>query len=88
MKKLPKRNSIFIAICVLIIVIGFALMSGEPSGATEYNPDIFSFRRITLGPMIALGGFLLMIVAILFPEKKDKASDNENETSNDNNATL
>ena len=44
-------------------------MSGEPSGATEYNPDIFSFRRITLGPMIALGGFVLMIVAILFPKK-------------------
>ena len=69
MKQLPKRNSILIAICVLIIVLGFALMTGEPSGATEYNPDIFSFRRITIGPMIALGGFVLMIVAILFPKK-------------------
>lgn len=69
MKQLPKFNAILIAVCVLIIVIGFALMSGEPSGATEYNPDIFSFRRITLGPMIALGGFVLMIVAILFPKK-------------------
>ena len=71
MKQLPKFNTILIAVCVLIIVAGFALMTGEPSGATEYNPDIFSFRRITVGPMIALAGFVLMIVAILFP-KKDK----------------
>lgn len=69
MKQLPKFNSILIGTCVLIIVIGFALMTGEPSGATEYNPDIFSFRRITLGPMISLAGFVLMIIAILFPKK-------------------
>jgi uncharacterized membrane protein len=69
MKQLPKFNVILIAACVLIIVIGFALMTGEPSGATEYNPDIFSFRRITRGPMISLAGFVLMIVAILFPKK-------------------
>ena len=39
---LPKLNALLIAISVVIIVIGFALMVGEPSGATEYNPDIFS----------------------------------------------
>ncbi len=69
MKQLPKFNVLLIAVCVLIIVFGFALMTGEPSGATEYNPDIFSYRRITLGPMISLAGFVLMIVAILFPKK-------------------
>ena len=69
MKQLPKFNSILIGACVLIIVIGFALMTGEPSSATVYNPDIFSFRRITLGPMISLAGFVLMIIAILFPKK-------------------
>lgn len=67
---LPKLNAILIAISLLIIVIGFALMAGEPSGATEYNPDIFSFRRITLGPMIALFGFVTMIVSILFKAPK------------------
>ena len=66
---LPKRNLIFIAISVVIIVVGFALMVGEPSGATEYNPDIFSFRRITVGPMIAFFGFIMMIVAILWKKK-------------------
>ena len=67
---LPKLNAILIAISVVIIVLGFALMAGEPSGATEYNPDIFSVRRITVGPMISLFGFLVMIVVILFKARK------------------
>ena len=67
---LPKLNALLISISVVIVVIGFALMVGEPSGATEYNPDIFSFRRITVGPMIALFGFVTMIVAILFKSPK------------------
>ena len=77
MKQLPKLNAILNAACVLIIVTGFALMAGEPSGATEYNPDIFSFRRITLGPMIALAGFVLMIVAILFPRRDKNNTDSD-----------
>ena len=67
---LPKINAILIAISLVIIVIGFALMVGEPSGVSEYNPDIFSVRRITVGPMIALFGFLMMIVAILYKPRK------------------
>jgi uncharacterized membrane protein YecN with MAPEG domain len=67
---LPKINAIAIAISVLIIIIGFALMVGAPSGATEFNPDIFSTRRITVGPMIAFFGFIVMIVAILYKPRK------------------
>lgn len=70
---LPKRNALYIGISFLIIVLGFVLMTGEPSGATEYNPDIFSFRRITVGPMISLLGFVLMVFAILYrPKKKEE----------------
>ena len=66
---LPKFNLILIAVSFVIIVIGFALMVGAPSGE-EYNPDIFSFRRITVGPMIALFGFVSMLFAILYRGKK------------------
>lgn len=69
---LPKINLILIAVSFAVIVIGFALMVGEPSGATEYNPDIFSFRRITVGPMIALAGFVMMVVSILVRFNKKK----------------
>lgn len=67
---LPKINLILIAVSLVVIIVGFALMTGEPSGAAEYNPDIFSFRRITVGPMIALFGFVMMIAAILFKKKE------------------
>jgi uncharacterized membrane protein YecN with MAPEG domain len=67
---LPKINAIAIAISVVIIIIGFALMVGAPSGATEFNPDIFSTRRITVGPMIAFFGFIVMILAILYKPRK------------------
>lgn len=67
---LSKINAIAIAVSVVIIIIGFALMVGAPSGATEFNPDIFSTRRITVGPMIAFFGFILMIVAILYKPRK------------------
>jgi uncharacterized membrane protein len=67
---LPKFNAVLIAISLVIIIMGFALMTGAPSGATEYNPDIFSFRRITMGPMVSLFGFLVMVVGILFKPRK------------------
>lgn len=66
---LPTLNLILIAVSLVIIVTGFALMAGEPSGEV-YNPDIFSFRRITVGPMISLFGFVCMLFAILFRAKK------------------
>lgn len=74
---LPNFNVWLILASFVIVIIGFALMAGAPSGATEYNPDIFSFRRITVGPMIALFGFVMMIFAILYkPKKKDDNNEN------------
>ena len=67
---LPVLNAILIAISLVIVIVGFALMVGEPSGTIEFNPDIFSVRRITIGPMVALFGFLVMIVAILYKPRK------------------
>ena len=66
---LPKLNLILMAVSFVLIIIGFALMTGDPSGEV-YNPDIFSFRRITVGPMISLFGFVSMLFAILFRAKK------------------
>lgn len=65
---LPKFNWILISICLLAIVVGFFLTAGDPSGDV-YNPDIFSTRRITVGPMLSLAGFVGMVVAILYRRK-------------------
>ncbi|MDO9152128.1 MAG: DUF3098 domain-containing protein [Paludibacter sp.] len=68
---LSKINLLLIAIGFIIIVIGFFLMTGSTT-TIDFNPDIFSTRRITVGPMISFFGFLFIIFAILFKPKKDK----------------
>ncbi|MEI7503537.1 MAG: DUF3098 domain-containing protein [Paludibacter sp.] len=65
---LGKINIILIAIGFAIIVLGFVLMTGSTTG-TEFNPDIFSFRRITLAPIVTLSGFFFIIFAILYKPK-------------------
>ena len=63
-----KINYILIAISVVLIIAGFALMAGSPS-TTEFNPDVFSFRRITLAPIVCMIGFFGMIIAIMYKKK-------------------
>lgn len=71
---LGKQNLILIAIGFAIIVLGFILMMGAPSTETAYNPDIFSFRRTVLGPGVALGGFIFVIIGILFRKNKKNSN--------------
>ncbi len=67
-----RKNYIAMACCLAMIVIGFLLMSG-PGSSVEggFNPDIFSTRRIVIGPAITFLGFLLMAFAILIAPKKE-----------------
>ena len=60
-----KINYILIAVSVILIIAGFALMAGS-STTTEFNPDVFSFRRITVAPIVAMIGFVGMIIAIMY----------------------
>jgi hypothetical protein len=67
---LSKQNLVLIGIGVVVIILGFILMMGAPSGET-YNPDIFSFRRIVLAPGVALFGFIFVIFGILKKSKDE-----------------
>ena len=63
---LSRKNYIYIAVGLVIIVIGFVLMAGGKSDDPNvFNPAIFSFRRITLAPLLVLFGFLFEIWAIM-----------------------
>ncbi|NLA63023.1 MAG: DUF3098 domain-containing protein [Bacteroidales bacterium] len=70
---LSKMNFIIIGAAVLIIIVGFLLMTG-PGTTLEggFEPDIFSARRIKVAPLVVFIGFLVMIVGILFPDRKLK----------------
>ena len=67
---LSRVNCILIVISLVLIIVGFVLMAGSPSTVTEYNPDIFSDRRIVVGPLLSFIGFVLMAVAIIVKPKR------------------
>ncbi|MDR2937047.1 MAG: DUF3098 domain-containing protein [Rikenellaceae bacterium] len=57
-----------------VIVLGFVLMVGGGSdNPEEFNTAMFSFRRITLAPILVLAGFAFEIYAIMKrPNRKEK----------------
>lgn len=56
---------------VTLILVGYLLMIGGGSDdPNKFNPEIFSFRRITLAPMVCLAGFVVILVAIMRKSKK------------------
>ncbi len=68
---LGKINYILIAAGFVLIIIGYLLLSGGKSeDPAVFNPDIFSFRRITLAPIVILLGFIVEIFAIIWKPKK------------------
>lgn len=70
-----KVNYYLMGGCVALIVIGFLLMSGGGSTVENgFNPEIFSTRRIVVGPTIAFLGFLLMAFAIIYKPKSKQES--------------
>ena len=63
-------NFILLAAGMLIVIIGFILMSGSGSTADAYNPDIFSARRIKVAPLVCLFGFVSMVYAVVHKSKE------------------
>jgi len=72
---LARENYKLLAIGFGIIIVGFLLMLGGKSDSPDkFSQDIFSFRRITLAPIVVLAGFIFEIWAIM---KKPKETDKE-----------
>ncbi len=71
---LAKQNYIYLAIGFAVIILGFILMVGGGStNPNEFNgEELFSFRRITLAPIIILLGFAFEIWAIMHKPKKSE----------------
>ncbi|PRZ01894.1 DUF3098 domain-containing protein [Marinilabilia salmonicolor] len=63
---LEKQNYLLLAIAFVIVIVGFLLMMGGGSENPEvFNEEVYSFRRITLAPLVVLFGFLFAIYAIM-----------------------
>jgi hypothetical protein len=66
-----KKRYRFLILSILIIAIGFVLMSGgESTDPDIFNNEIYNFRRIRLAPSMVVLGFVLCIFSILYKDKK------------------
>ena len=62
-----KENYIWLCVGIVLLVVGYVLMSGGGSeNPNEFHADqIFSARRITLAPITVLAGYGTILYAIL-----------------------
>ena len=58
---------------LVVLLIGFLLMAGGGSDdPNKFDPSMFSFRRVSLGPVVVLIGFVIEGVAIMYRPKSKK----------------
>ena len=61
-----KENYRLLIIGLVVIIVGFLLMIGGGSDDPNvFSEDIFSFRRMTLAPILILAGYIIEIYAIM-----------------------
>lgn len=66
-----KTNYLLMGLSVVLIILGFILMSGGGSSDPNvFNEEIFSPTRIRFAPIVCVLGFVLMIYANLYRTKK------------------
>lgn len=66
----PENYKLMI-IGLIVLLNGYLLMVGGGSDdPAVFNPEIFSFRRITLAPIVILVGFVIVLISIM---KKSKS---------------
>lgn len=69
-----KTNFILLAVSMVIVIIGFILMSGGGSTENAYDPEIFNAMHTKVAPLICFIGFVSMIYAIIRKPKNGGAA--------------
>ena len=69
------------AICLLLIIIGFWMMTGSANVGDTFNKDLFESSRVTVGPITAFLGFVLMAFAIIYRKEDNKPANDNTEVS-------
>lgn len=64
---------------MLVVILGFLLMSGDGSNENVFDNDIFSARRVKLAPVVCFLGFISIVYAIM---RKPKDETPENSDAN------
>lgn len=68
-----KQNYVLMGVGVVVIALGFFLMSGGKSDNPKaFDPNqVYSFNRITLAPIFIVLGFVIEAVAIMWKPKSN-----------------
>lgn len=67
-----RKNYVLMMIGLVVVIIGFILMSGGGSeDPNKFSEEIFSFRRITIAPVVVMLGYGFIMYAILYKGKKE-----------------
>ena len=70
---LPSKNVKIIAIGLVVMILGFILMiGGGSSDPNVFNPAMFSFRRLTLAPIVIIAGIVVVLFGIMKTPKEKK----------------
>ena len=65
-----KINYILMGVGILLLAIGYILLSGGGSDAPNvFNPAMFDARRLLWSPILIVLGFVVEIVAIMYKKK-------------------
>ena len=66
-----RSNYIILVISILIISLGYFIMSGGGSqNPLIFNDEIYNFRRIRLAPLLVILGFALALFSIIYRKRK------------------
>ena len=77
-----RQNFIYMGAGLLLVLIGLACMTGGAMpDPNRWEPErIYSFRRITLAPMLMVAGFVVMAFGIFKSNKKSEANPYKTDT--------
>lgn len=61
-----RENYMLLFISIGLLIVGYFLMAGgKADNPNVFNEEVFSFRRITLAPLVVMAGYALGIYAIV-----------------------
>lgn len=70
-----KKHYRRLIVALFLLILAYVLMSGaDNNDPTKFNEAIFSFRRITLAPVLIIGTYIGLIILIL-KQPKNKCSE-------------
>jgi len=64
MEIFSRKKYILFILVLAFLIAGYALMAGPTRVADGFDPTIFSFRRLTLAPVVILGALASLVFVI------------------------